>query len=121
MTSCICDERYCDRHETCFVVTREGQRAAHCQCEFGYTGSRCQYPTYHIITVVAIAVLLILFDLVVFLLRMIKYRRIKQAREMEVEEMGRVWTIDRSELNLRLIERIDGETPGSYRTVYRVT
>ena len=117
MTSCLCDERYCGRHGTCFVVTREGQRAAHCQCEFGYTGSRCQYPTYYIITVVAIAVLLILLCLVVFLQRMIKYRRMKRAREMEVEEMGRVWTIDGSEL--RLIERIDGETPGSYGNVYR--
>ena len=117
MTSCLCDERYCGRHGTCFVVTREGQRAAHCQCEFGYTGSRCQYPTYYIITVVAIAVLLILLCLVVFLQRMIKYRRMKRAREMEVEEMGRVWTIDGSEL--RLIERIDGETPGSYGNIYR--
>ena len=117
MTSCICDETYCGRHGTCFVVNSEGQLEAQCQCEFGYTGSRCQYPTYYIITTVAIVILLILFCLGTFLQRMIKYRRVKQAREMELEEMGRVWTIDGSEL--RLIERIDGETPGSYGNIYR--
>jgi hypothetical protein len=116
-SSCVCQKDYCGKYGVCFVSSNSGQLAAECQCDFGYTGDQCQYPTYYIITCVSIAVIFIVSCLFVFLQRMLNYRRMKRAREMELEEMGRVWTIDSSEL--LLIERIDRETPGSYGNIYR--
>ena len=114
---CICEENYCGEHGNCFVVSTDRQLSAQCKCSFGYTGGRCQYPTYFIIGGVSLLGLLISIFLLILVQRTAKYKTLKAAKEDEVEQMSRAWNIKLAEL--RLIGRLDEETRGSYGDIYK--
>jgi hypothetical protein len=113
---CLCDPNHC-KYGQCFIAHTNGRLEAKCECNFGFTGARCQYATYFIIAGVSLASLIIFVLLLVFVRQMIKYKNQKTAKEWELEEMSRVWTIKRSEVSL--MERIDNGEPGSYGDVYK--
>lgn len=113
---CTCDPNYCG-HGRCFVAHNSEQLFVECQCDFGFTGERCQLPTYIIIGAVSLTTLAIGVALLIFVRKMIKYKREKSARDDALNEMRGVWTISCSEIQLH--ERIDGGAPGSYGDVYR--
>jgi hypothetical protein len=113
---CICRHDYCN-NGNCIVAITDKDRSAVCQCPTGYTGSTCKYPTYYLVGIAAIGVML-LVCLVFLLIRfMTKYRRAKNMAEEELTSAHRIWTIRCNEIALK--ERIDGETLGSYGEVYR--
>ena len=116
LDDCLCDPSHC-KHGRCFIARTNRSITAECQCDFGFTGRRCQHATYFIIAAVSLASLIIFVLLLVFIRQMIKYKRQKTAKESELEEMSRVWTIKRSEV--ALMERIDDGEPGSYGDVYK--
>ena len=118
-TQCVCKDDYCS-HGTCFkALTIVDTPTAICKCDVGYTGDRCQYPTYFIIGATVVAVLLILSALILFFKRMIKFRKEKIKAQEELVNMKRLWSITGQEVQLE--GRIDGETPGSYGSVHRAT
>lgn len=116
LSECRCDPSYCQQGK-CFVTNSDGKLGAECKCDAGFTGGRCQYPTFFIISAACLAGILITILLLVFLQRMIKYRRIKNLRENELQEMGKVWTIESSELEV--LGKLDSEAPGSYGDVFK--
>ena len=115
--NCTCEGKYCGQHGSCFVTSTDRQLGAQCKCGFGYTGGRCQYPTYFIIGGVSPVGLLMILVVVLLVQRTLRYKTLKAAKEDEVEQMSRAWNIKLSEL--RLIGRIDEETRGSYGDIYK--
>ena len=113
LRDCVCRDDYCE-HGECIVVV---QAKAVCQCKAGYTGSTCRYPTYYLIGIAVVGVLLLVSFLVLFTRRMVQHRRAKKNVEKELTSAHKVWNIHCNEIDLR--ERIDGDTPGSYGEVYR--
>ena len=116
LLDCRCDRTYC-KHGKCFVSNSDGQLGAECKCDGGFTGSRCQYPTFIIISVVCLVGIFVLALLFLFLQRMVKYRKIKNLRENELVEMEKVWSIEWSELEI--LGELDSDSPGSYGDVYK--
>jgi hypothetical protein len=114
--NCSCDPSYCI-HGRCLIVNVKGRLTAECQCNIGFMGRKCDYPTYFIIAAISIVVFTIVIVSVVLLRQMMKYRKQKMVREVELEVMRRVWTINSSEIHLS--ERIDNGAPGSYGDVYK--
>ena len=116
---CVCRRDYCVRGKC--IVAQEGDklRTAVCQCDMGYTGSTCKYPTYYLIGSSVIGVLFLVLFMGLFVKRMIKHRKARSAVEEELSSAHKVWSIPSDEV--KLAERIDGETPGSYGEVYRGT
>jgi hypothetical protein len=114
---CLCDPSYCV-YGLCFVAKTNSNehRKAECQCNIGFMGRKCDQPTYFIIAAVSLVALVIVVVSVLLLKQMIKYKKQKIVREIELEEMRSVWTIDSSEI--QLLERIDNGAPGSYGDVY---
>ena len=50
ITDCSsCVPEYC-QHGQCLVVTTNSTQSPYCQCQIGFTGSRCQYATYYYIS-----------------------------------------------------------------------
>ncbi|XP_062516758.1 uncharacterized protein LOC134192087 [Corticium candelabrum] len=113
---CSCSKGYCS-HGQCFVAKLGDKLSAECQCDIGFTGDRCHYPTYFVFAAVVAVVLIVLVVLLVFLCLMLKYRKQKTIKEIELKEMRNVWTISCSEL--QLLERIDDGMPGSYGDVQK--
>ena len=117
LDDCKCRSHYCVQGQ-CNVVVLDGeQKAAHCDCMAGYTGTTCKYPTYYLICASIVGVMILAFSLVLFVRRMVKYKKGKKDVELELHSAHKVWTIYSSEVKLE--GRIDGETPGSYGEVYR--
>ena len=115
--NCICSENYCGEHGKCFIISIDRHLGAQCECELGYTGGRCQYPTYFIIGGVSFFGLLVLLFVLLLVQRTVMYKALKAAKEDEVEQMSRAWNIKLTELSL--IERLDQETRGSYGDIYK--
>ena len=114
--SCLCDPSYCF-HGRCFIANSKGHRTAECLCNIGFMGQKCEYPTYFIIAAVSLVALVIVIVSVVLFRQMMKYRKQKMVREVELEVMRNVWTINSSEI--QLLDRIDDGAPGSYGDVYK--
>lgn len=110
---CVCRDDYCEHGE---CVTAVGGKAV-CQCQVGYTGSTCRYPTYFLMGAAVLGVSLLISFSVICTRRMVQYRRAKTSVENELASAHRVWNIHCTETDLK--ERIDGETPGTYGEVYR--
>ena len=115
-SNCTCDKTYC-KHGECFVSNLQARLTAGCRCQFSYYGKRCEYQNYVVVWGIALGGVLIVCILLLSIQKMVKYRRQKMAKEMELEEMGNVWTIRATEL--QLLDRIDRDTPGSYGDIYK--
>lgn len=110
-TQCVPD--YCN-NGMCVVVQEGLSPGSVCHCDAGYSGNRCQYPTYFLIATGLIAICL-LAALGGFLV--CRYRRRKNRREKKlvrkVIELTDVWQINGAEVTL--MGRIGG---GSYGEVF---
>lgn len=114
--NCSCPFDYCS-HGACFVAQKNGQVGAECVCHFGYTGGKCQYPTYFVIAGSSAVGLVVITLLLIFVQQMMKFRKLKLRRDGELEEMRRVWNIASTEL--QVLTRIDVESPGGFGEVHK--
>jgi hypothetical protein len=118
-SDCVCSTDYCVHGKCIVAAVKDNERSAVCQCPVGFSGSKCQYPTYYLIGASVVGVIILVFFLTVFIKKMLRHRKEKRTVEEELTSVLRVWDIPRDEVTLH--ERIDGETPGSYGEVYRAT
>ena len=118
IANCSCNPKYC-KHGDCLVISTQESKEAVCKCDFGYTGERCEFPTFLIIIFTSTAALIIITIMVRFVQKMKKYKEQKRADSLQLEDMNRAWTIDCSEIHL--MHRLDLQSPGSYGDVYRAT
>ncbi|XP_062509749.1 uncharacterized protein LOC134185881 [Corticium candelabrum] len=86
-----------------------------CRCQFGYTGSSCQYPTYYLIAlgiVVFLSLLVVSVSTILYI--RVKKRRREASLLQQVDELNTVWQIGDDEI--KLDERIGG---GGFGDVFR--
>ena len=109
-----CDVGQCE-HGECLVLQIEAMPRPTCRCQFGYTGSSCQYATYYLI---ALGIVVFLSLLVVSVCTILYIRAKKRRREASllktVDELNTVWQIGDEEIELH--ERIGG---GGFGDVFR--
>ena len=116
INNCTCERGYCMHGHCSITLTPDGRKVV-CSCDVGFTGERCEYPTYYLIGLGGVLVTVIITVLITVTIQMIKHRREKTMVIEELEEMTRVWNV--KEVELQLIERIDRDVPGGFGEVYR--
>ena len=106
----ICVEGYC-QHGRCLVVTTNSTQSPYCQCQFGFTGSHCQYATYYYIS---LGVILFVVAICLSLTIIWYIRRKKKLNEgllcRQIEQLNEVWQIGWEEITVQ--EEIGGGASG---------
>ena len=113
-----CDVEQC-RYGECLVIQVDGIPRPTCRCSFGYTGSRCQYPTYFLIGLGIVAFILLLVTAVTIILRVRANKRRREASLLrQVNDLTNVWQI--SDTEIELFDRIGRGGGGEvFRAAYR--
>ena len=108
----VCED-YC-MYGVCLVVQSDGQPQPVCKCIVGFSGSRCQYPTYYLITLGIIAFFVFLAIGIIVPVKIWRKRKNRERVLVEhVEELQGVWQISEQEVVMQ--ERIGR---GGYGEVY---
>ena len=106
----VCVQGYC-QHGRCLVVTTDSSQSPYCQCEVGFTGSRCQYATYYYITLgVILFVVAIALSLAIIWYIRRKRKRNERALRQQIEQLNEVWQIGWEEVTVE--EEIGGGASG---------
>ena len=121
---CICRRDYCSQG-TCVLVNSNNVPAPFCKCKAGFTGNRCEYPTYYLVTL-GIAVLLTVVLLSILLMRNMKKSKTElnyTKQELDDTEKKRsalddVWQINWSEIKI-LSQLNSGGSGDVYKGEYR--
>jgi hypothetical protein len=103
----------------CDATNRSHVLQPNCECSFGFTGDRCQYPTYYLIS---IGIVIVATAAVLSVVYLVNIARRKQKRERnlknQVEELLNAWQIGHEEVTL--LETVGSGASGKvYRSVYR--
>lgn len=114
----VCIQGYC-QNGRCLVLTNNSQPVPFCQCNVGFTGSRCQYATYYYIS---LGVLLFVAAIALAITVIWYIRRKKKLRErslcQQIEQQDKVWQIRWDELTM--LEGIGSGASGRVRlALYR--
>ena len=106
----ICVPGYC-QNGRCLVVTTNSTPSSYCQCQVGFTGSRCQYATYYYIS---LGVILFVMATALSLTIIWYIRRKKKLSERllgeQIQQQNEVWQIGWEEITVR--EEIGGGASG---------
>ena len=94
----------------------ESKPSAKCECDSGYTGRTCKYPTYYLIGVGTVFLSVILTLMAAFIYR---FQRQNAIRKSKLKQLQKTFAIPENELVL--LERIDLDCRGSYSKVYKAT
>jgi hypothetical protein len=97
------------------IAQIDGLLQPSCQCSVGFTGTRCQYPTYYLTTlgVIILTVLAVVGVAVPYRLWTKKKRR-EQALDNHVRQFNSIWQIKEDE-----VVRGERVGRGGYGEVYR--
>ena len=106
-----CQESYC-HYGRCYVTTFNSTPASNCQCDIGYTGSRCQYPTYYYVGFgIALVLLVTVTGMMAIVYIWRKRKKSERALRREIEKLNGVWQISKDEIEL--LEEIGKGASGS--------
>ena len=114
---CECSFDYC-KHGSCTIHTKVGSQVPSvlCSCNVGFTGKRCQYPTYFLIGAGAITLSSLFTLLAVAVYRTKKENANKAAKLSQLQK-----TLSITENEIQILDRIDQECRGGYSKVYKAT
>ncbi|XP_065841486.1 uncharacterized protein [Oscarella lobularis] len=118
VSRCYCNPNYCD-YGKCTLTYKGGKisaLAAQCTCDPGYTGGTCRYPTFYLVGF-GIVLMTTLFTLMAVCIH--KYRQSNLARQRKLQQLRK--TLNISETDLVMLERVDGDCRGGYSKVSKAT
>mgnify|MGYP001212993387 CR=1 FL=1 len=128
----VCQDGVCD-HGSCRVPA-DGTFAPECHCPIGWYGSRCEHSSFLLgfgLLLLAVIVSALIIWRLMSLRRQARslrsYSALQEelltekdqelhAKSFELDELKQAWNIDHGEL--RLIRRIDGDSPGAFGEVW---
>lgn len=113
--NCTCKSGYC-KNGDCTISFGDNGPQTVCSCHPGFTGGRCQYPTYYLISLGAVVISAVVTVFITVIVCMIKGNK-KTKRELR--EFYKVWDIKEDEIHL--LSRIDRDVPGGFGEVYRAS
>ena len=109
-----CVDGHC-RNGDCIVTIALDKPTPSCRCHFGFTGDRCQCPTYIVLGLLLIVVVALISLFAAYCINKWKH---KQRREVQlqrsVEELTSVWQIEHNELQV-----LDQIGEGGYGRVHK--
>ena len=110
-----CDEcRLQCAYGVCQVDQSSSQPLPTCKCTIGFTGGRCQHPTYYLVTLGIILFLVVLATGIIIPVKIWRKRRIRERLLVgHVERLQGVWQVDDQEI---VIQKRIGQ--GGYGDVY---
>jgi hypothetical protein len=95
-----CVHNYCSQG-SCVLTQTNGKPVPSCQCRFGFTGTRCEIPTYYVTGLGLIIVVASVCYVIAFIIIRWRKRRLREGQlQQQVEELTSVWQIGHSELRL---------------------
>ena len=106
----VCVQRYC-QYGRCLVVATNSTPSPYCQCQVGFTGSRCQYATYYYIS---LGVILFVMATALSLTIIWYIRRKKKISErllgQQIQQLNEAWQIGWEEITVQ--DEIGGGVSG---------
>ena len=114
---CQCSLDYCN-HGSCTIQTKVGSQipSVLCSCNVGFTGKRCQYPTYFLIGVGVVTLSSLFTLLAVAIYRTKRENANKAAKLSQLQK-----TLSITENEIKILDRIDRDCRGGYSEVYKAT
>ncbi|XP_065842904.1 probable serine/threonine-protein kinase DDB_G0278509 [Oscarella lobularis] len=114
---CECSLDYC-KHGSCTIQTKVGSKTPSvlCSCNVGFTGKRCQYPTYFLIGAGAITLSSLFTLLAVAVYRTKRENANKASKLSQLQK-----TLSITENEIKILHRIDQDCRGGYSEVYKAT
>eukprot|EP00118_Oscarella_pearsei_P019811 m.212637 g.212637 ORF g.212637 m.212637 type:complete len:1224 (+) comp39776_c1_seq4:5379-9050(+) len=114
--NCSCARDYCHngKCQITFVNSDKITPKVTCQCQVGFTGSTCKYPTHYLIGTGAFALSCLLSVIVTLVYR---YHKANVRRKRKLREIEKTFTIPEEEVVLE--GRIDTACRGGYSKVHK--
>ena len=116
LQNCTCSTNYCV-HGSCFLTYQGDERIkpkVTCQCNAGFTGATCQFPTYYLLGAGVIIASSMLTLMLVFAY---KHQKRNENRKRLLKDMRKTFNIPEEEIELE--ERIDTTCRGGYSKVHK--